>query len=262
MDAMNRFVGRNVIVTGASSGIGRATALRFASEGAFTVAADLDLENAEATVEAIRAEGGSGAALGCDVTSSESFREAIEQTRSDRGALDVLVNNVGGSVDTSVQEAGDEDFAAQLELNLVSAFYGTREALRVMLPAGRGSIINTSSGAGTTGAPGLGPYAAAKAGVINLTQTAAVENARSGVRINCVVPGAIGTDGLLGWLDTRPGARAAFEEALVSGRVGRPEEIAAAVAFLASDDASYINGHALVVDGGASVKLPSLPNPS
>jgi len=258
---MTRFSNQIAIVTGAASGIGRATAIRFATEGAYTVAADLDLENADATVAMLRERGGEGCAMQCDVTRSEDFRAMIEKIVADRGSLSILVNNVGGSIDTSLRDASDDAFEEQLRLNLISAFYGVREALAVMVPAGGGAIVNTASGAALMGAPGLGPYAAAKAAIINMTQTAAVENARTGVRINCVVPGAIGTDGLLSWLERIPGAKESFEDGLVSGRLGKPEEIASAVAFLASDDASYVSGTTLVVDGAASAKLPSLPNP-
>jgi meso-butanediol dehydrogenase/(S,S)-butanediol dehydrogenase/diacetyl reductase len=164
-------------------------------------------------------------------------------------------------VDGPLRDTTDQDFQNQLQLNLASSFYGMREALAVMLPAGRGSIVNIASAAGLMGSPGLGPYAAAKAAIINLTKTAAVENARRGVRINCVVPGSIATAGMIAWLEGERDARDAWENNLVPGRMGRPEEIANAVAFLASDEASYINGAALVVDGGATVKLPSLANP-
>ncbi len=250
------------IVTGAGQGIGRAIALRLARDGALVAVADLNGRAAGDTVELIRNLGGDGVAIVCDVTHSESVRALIEKVVADRGGVHVMVNNVGGQVDVLLKDTTDQDFQQQLQLNLASSFYGMREALAVMLPAGRGSIVNIASGAGLMGSPGLGPYAAAKAAIINMTQTAAVENARSGVRINCVVPGAVGTAGMLAWLEQKPGARAAWEESMVPGRLGKPEEIANAVAFLAGDEASYVNGAALVVDGGASVVLPTLANPS
>ena len=253
---------RVAIVTGSGSGIGRAIAQRLSRDGAYTVVADLDLGAAAATVERMKQAGGDGIAVRCDVTHSEELRALVGQVVVDRGGLHVMVNNVGAQVDVALADATDQEFAQQLQLNLASSFYGVREALAVMLPARRGSIVNIASGAGLMGSPGLGLYAAAKAAVINMTQTSAVENARSGVRINCVVPGAIGTDVMIAWLDGEPGAREAWEDGLVPGRLGKPDEIANAVAFLAGDEASYVNGAALVVDGGASVKLPSLANPS
>lgn len=249
------------IVTGAGAGIGRATALRFARDGAYVASVDLDPNAAMATLELIRSDGGEGVAIDCDVTQSERIRAFIAKLCADRGAVHIMVNNVGGSVNGPLKDTTDQDFQNQLQLNLASTFYGMREALAVMLPAAQGSIVNIASGAALMGSPGLGPYAAAKAAIINMTQTAAVENARSGVRINCVVPGSIATAGMIDWLEGEPDARATWENNMVPGRMGRPEEIANAVAFLASDEASYINGAALVVDGGASAKLPSLPNP-
>ncbi len=249
------------IVTGAGAGIGRATALRLARDGSHVVAVDLDPRAAEATAEAIRAQSCAGSAAECDVTRSDDVRTLINAVVTEHGGLDIMVNNVGGSVDGPLKDTSDRQFQEQLQLNLASSFYGLRESLAVMLPTGRGSIVNIASGAGLMGAPGLGPYAAAKAAIINMTQTAAVENARSGIRINCVVPGAIGTASLLGWLEDEPGARETWEASLVPGRLGHPEEIANAVAFLAGEEASYVNGAVLVVDGAASAKLPSLTNP-
>jgi NAD(P)-dependent dehydrogenase (short-subunit alcohol dehydrogenase family) len=249
------------VVTGAGAGIGRAIALRLARQSTYVAVVDLDESNAEASLELLRSEGGSGVSLGCDVRQSEQVRDVIQRLVADHGGLDVMVNNVGVSADGALKDTTDDVWCGQIQVNLSSTFYGMREALAVMLPAGRGSIINVSSGAGLMGAPGLGPYAAAKAAIINMTQTAAVENARSGVRINCVVPGAVGTEALLAWLGQVPGARESVERSLVPGRLGRPEEIAQVVTFLAGEEASYVNGAALVVDGGASVKLPSIANP-
>ncbi len=254
-------VGSITIVTGAGAGIGRAIALRLAEDGSHVVAVDVDPRAAKATAEAICARGWASSAAECDVTQSDNVHALIDTVMTEHGSLDVMVNNVGGSVDGPLKDTSDQQFQEQLQLNLASSFYGLREALAAMLPAGRGSIVNIASGAGLMGTPGLGPYAAAKAAIINMTQTAAVENARSGVRINCVVPGAIATASLVSWLDGEPGAREAWEASLVPGRLGRPEEIANAVAFLAGEEASYVNGATLVVDGAASAKLPSIANP-
>lgn len=249
------------IVTGSGAGIGRAIAQRLARDGVYTVVADIDSNAADATVEQIHESGGDGTSAYCDVTDSQQIRELIGKVVADRGQLHVMVNNVGAPVIAALKDATDQQFQQQLQLNLASSFFGMREALAVMLPARRGSVINIASGAGLMGTPGLGLYAAAKAAIINMTQTAAVENARSGVRINSVVPGSISTDVMLDSLKLTPGAREAWEDGLVPGRMGEPDEIAKVVAFLAGDDSSYVNGAAIVVDGGLSVKLPSQPNP-
>jgi NAD(P)-dependent dehydrogenase (short-subunit alcohol dehydrogenase family) len=152
-------------------------------------------------------------------------------------------------------ETGSEDWQKTVDVTLHSCFYGVRAALRPMLERGSGAIVNISSGAGVLAVPFQSAYGAAKAGIINLTQTAAIENGAAGVRTNCIVPGPIATPPLLAWVDSLPHHGADYLEAQVSARLGEPEEIANAVAFLASEQASFINGVALAVDGGVSAKL-------
>lgn len=250
--------GRVAIVTGAGSGIGAAIARRFATAGAKVVAADI---NGDA-LEALAAGYPGVASHVCDVTRSSEVDQLVDTAIRVHGRLDVMVNNVGQSVAGWLKDATDNEWQRVISLTLSSTFYGVRAALRVMLPRHAGSIINISSGAGFGGAPGLATYGAAKAGVNNLTQSAAVENARSGVRVNAISPGAIRTPGILAWAETRPGGVPAYEATLLPGRFGQPEEIAAAVLFLASDEASFINGAVIPVDGGATARVAPVDIPS
>jgi len=252
-----RLENRIAIVTGAGSGIGAAIARRFAEAGARVIAADIQNE----AVEELAANVPGLTAQRCDVTQSAAIDALVDDTVRRFGQLDVMVNNVGRSVAGWLKDATDEDYQHVLALTLSSAFYGTRAALRVMLPRQTGSIINISSGAGFGGAPGLATYGAAKAGVNNLTQSAAVENARSGVRINAISPGAIRTPAILEWAASLPGGVPAYEATLLPGRFGRPEEIAAAALFLASDEASFVNGAVLAVDGAASARMAAIEVP-
>lgn len=245
------------IVTGAGSGIGAAIARRFAEAGARVIAADI---RSEAVDELAAGIPGLDARC-CDVTRSAAVDALVDGALERFGRLDVMVNNVGCSIAGWLKDATDEDYQRVLALTLSSAFYGTRAALRVMLPRRAGSIINISSGAGFGGAPGLATYGAAKAGVNNLTQSAAVENARSGVRINAISPGAIRTPAILEWAASLPGGVPAYEATLLPGRFGRPEEIAAAALFLASDEASFVNGTVIAVDGAASARMAAIDVP-
>ena len=249
--------GRVAIVTGAGSGIGAAIAQRFAEAGAQVIAADIQRD----AVDALAARITGLTAQTCDVTDSAAVDALVEDAVQRFGRLDVMVNNVGQSIVGWLKDASDEEYRRVLALTLSSAFYGTRAALRVMLPRGAGSIINISSGAGFAGAPGLATYGVAKAGVNNLTMSAAVENACSGVRINAISPGAIRTPAILAWAESLPGGVPAYEATLLPGRFGRPEEIAAAALFLASDEASYVNGAVLPVDGAACARVAAIDVP-
>ncbi len=251
-----RVQGLAAVVTAAGHGIGQQIAIQLAAEGARVAASDINETAAAATAQLIRAAGGEAESWQCDARDSDAVDALAAFCREKWGGLDIWVNNAGGSGFRRLHEHTDEEWRQQIALNLDSTFYGLRTALRNMIgQKSGGSIVNISSGAGVLGVPGLSPYGAAKAGIISLTKTAALENARRGIRVNCIVPGAIDT----GWTDTLPEGREAYEKNLVAGRMGRPEEIADAVLFLASSKASYVNGAILTVDGGDSSKLSSSP---
>lgn len=252
-----RIDGRIAIVTGAGSGIGAAIARRFSAAGAQVIAADVRGETID---ELARSMSGLSAQT-CDVTDPAAVDALVEGAVQRFGRLDVMVNNVGRSVAGWLKDATNEEWERVLALTLSSTFYGTRAALRAMLPQRSGSIINISSGAGFGGAPGLATYGAAKSGVNNLTQSAAVECARSGVRINAISPGAIETPAIVEWAKSLPGGVSAYEATLLPGRFGRPEEIAAAALFLASDEASFVNGAIIPVDGAASARMAAIEVP-
>lgn len=244
---------RIAIVTGAggAGGIGEAIARRLVAEGARTVVCDIDADRAESVARAL---GPHAAAWQCDVTRSDQFDAMVAETVRRFGRLDILVNNVGFTVPGLVRDLSDEQWHHVLNGCLSSTFYGIRAALRPMRAQQSGSIINISSAAGIGGAPGLGVYGAAKAGVINLTQTAAVENFKSGVRVNCILPNAA-TKALTDWFEATPSGRRTRAGIEAYARCGAPDEIAAAVRFLASDDSSYVNGAILPVDGGLSARV-------
>lgn len=240
------------IVTGAggSGGIGEAIARRFVAEGAMVIVADIDEQRAQDVAKAL---GVNAVARVCDVTSSAQVDALVDDTVRDFGRLDVLVNNVGFTLPGFLHELDDETWQRLQDACLSSTFYGIRAALRPMRQQRSGAIINIGSAAGVGGAPGLGAYGAAKAGVISLTQTAALENFKSGVRVNCVLPNAA-TKALLEWFDASDSGRKTRASIEAYSRCGSPDEIAAAVLFLASADSSYVNGAVLPVDGGLSAR--------
>lgn len=241
------------LVTGAggAGGIGEAIARRLAKEGASVVACDIDPKKAEAVARDL---GGNAIPWTCDVTRSDQVDAMVEGIVRHFGRLDILVNNVGFTTPGTLGELSDADWNHVLHGCLSSTFYGIRAALKPMRAQKRGAIINISSAAGIGGAPGLGVYGAAKAGVISLSQTAAVENFKSGVRVNCILPNAA-TDALLSWFDATESGAKTRESIEAYARCGSPDEIAAAVLFLASDDSSYVNGAVLPVDGGLSARV-------
>lgn len=241
------------IVTGAGSegSIGEAIARRFVGEGAIVIVSDIDFAKAEITSRAL---GPSTVPWQCDVTHSSAVETMVTATVEQFGQLDVMVNNVGFTTPGFLGELTDDAWLSILSGNLTSTFYGVRAALKPMRKQRSGSIINIGSAAGIGGAPGLGAYGAAKAGVASLTQTAAIENFKAGVRINCILPNAA-TKPLLAWFKATEAGQKTRASIEAYARCGSPDEIAAAAAFLASSDSSYVNGVIMPVDGGLSARV-------
>ena len=251
-----RLRGKVALVTGAGSGIGRAIALRFAAEGAALVVNDLLADAAQRVVKEIEAANGRARAFPADVADARQVEAAVRFAIAQFGRLDVLVNNAAAVLPGAVEGLSDDAWRRTQSVTLDGVFYGMRAALPIMAAQKSGAIINISSGAAIAGEPGLGAYGAAKAAIVNLTQTAAVENAARGVRINTILPGPIETPPLLAAVEAT-GGRAGWERQIPCGRLGKPEEMAAVALFLASDEASYVHGAAIVADGGVSARTNS-----
>jgi meso-butanediol dehydrogenase / (S,S)-butanediol dehydrogenase / diacetyl reductase len=249
LGAMRRFEGQTVLVSGAASGIGEAAAKRFAAEGAKLALCDLQAERLEALATSLATE---VFVRAVDVSDGEAYAAFVDAAAEHFGRLDVLVNNAGIGCFGHVDEITPEAWRRTMSVDLDAVFFGSRAALPHLRRTG-GSIVNTASISGLFGDPGLVAYNVAKAGVVNLTRNMAVDHAQEGVRVNCVCPGGVGTAMLRA--HTRDAAIMEEYARLVPiGRVAQPEEIASAMAFLASKDASYITGHALVVDGGVTAQ--------
>jgi len=243
--------GKAAVVTAGGSGIGAATARLLAAEGAAVVVADLSGRRAETVAGEIVAAGGRAAWLKMDAADPAGVAAAVRLALDRYGRLDVMVNNAGHAEVGAVHELSLARWQRTLDVTLTSVFLGLAQCVPVMRRQGGGAVVNTASVSGTAGDYGMAAYNAAKAGVINLTRSAALENARHGIRVNCVCPGAIDTRApLLMAGDRADEFRATQAAATPLGRIGQPEEIAHAVLFLASDAASFITGAALVADGG------------
>lgn len=246
-----RLAGKVALVTGGASGIGEATARLCAREGARVVVADRRGPAAEDVAEAIKANGGEATAVAANVADAGEVEAMVAQTAETYGGLDVLVNNAGINRLASATELSEELWDRIVDVDLKSVWLGCKYAIPVMRRGGRGgTIVNTASISGIAGDRQMPAYNAAKAGVINLTRALAIEYGRDNIRVNCVCPGAVLTRLLLAALT--PEVEARIKAAYPLGRLGRPEEIANGILFLASDESSFVTGAALVMDGGVT----------
>jgi NAD(P)-dependent dehydrogenase (short-subunit alcohol dehydrogenase family) len=249
---MAAFTEKVALITGGSAGIGRATAIAFAREGAKVVVASRRIKEGEETVQLVKKAGSDGFFIKTDVAKAADVRAMVEKTIATYGRLDYAFNNAGVIEEKPgpLVEQSEETFGRIMDINVKGVWLSMKYEIPEMLKRGGGAIVNMSSVAGVVGFPGLGIYIASKHAVIGLTKSAAVEYSKLGVRINAVNPAAIETEMLGHVAGDNPEALAQMAAGHPIGRIGRPEEVAEAVIWLCSDKASFVTGHSLLVDGG------------
>lgn len=245
------FEGKVALVTGGSFGIGQATAIAFAKRGAKVAIADWIEDKEQGTLKKVQAEGVEAMFIRCDVSDNMAVKSMVEKIVKAYGRLDFAFNNAGiEGATANTHECSEENWHKTLNVNLTGVWLCMKNEIAVMLQQGKGAIVNCASVAGLIGFPGLPAYVVSKHGVIGLTKTAALENAKLGIRVNAVCPGVIRTP----MIDRITGKDKEVEKQYVSmepvGRMGEPSEVAEAVVWLCSDSASFVTGHAMPVDGG------------
>lgn len=258
-----RLAEKVAVVTGSGSGIGRATARLFAREGARVIVAERRVETGEETVALIREAGGEATFVETDVTRTPDTQRMIHAAVETYGKLNVLVNNAAMARSTAILDQTEEDWDLTLDACLKSVYRGAKAAIPEMMKAGGGSIVNISSVNGLVTNPGFTAYSAAKAGVLGLTRSLALDYGHVGIRVNAICPGFIANDAMEIRLNQDAQERWAMLETQPIGRYGKPEDIGWTCVFLASDESGYVTGSTIVVDGGLTIQSPeALVRPS
>lgn len=252
-----RLLGKVALITGAGSGIGRATAILFAREGASVVAVDWIAQTAAQTVQSILDRGGRAIAVEADVSIDEDAARMVETAVSTYGSLDVLFNNAGIQVFGTLPATSESDWQKVMDVNLKGVYLGCKYAIPHMISQGGGSIVNTASVLGLVGDPDLPAYCATKGGILAMTRSMAQAHGRQGIRVNSICPGDVETPLVVEYFQQQPDPelfRQQVGEECALGRIAQPEEIATVALFLGSDDSSFVTGSQIVVDGGLITK--------